>query len=199
MKDELDYISKSSKTGSKDTTENISQEASQQQDAPKQPPQTTSVQTFGVFTEDETSDINELINNFTAPALARALRERESTLHVAAQLAESGNFDQLVDLLQPFSKTSVDRRRFEKINVDLSQELTRRDLVLIQRVLHKMPRDVFQATQRRASVVIPLCNYKGVASVLFQRRSMLLRKHRGQVSFPGGMVDEVRSMFLYKL
>jgi nudix motif 8 len=149
------------------------------------------LQSFGVFTEDETADINELINNFTAPALARALRERESTLHAAAQLAESGNFDQLVHLLQPFSKSSIDLRRFERIDVDLSKGLTRRDLALIQRVLHKMPRDVFQATQKRASVVIPLCNQRGVASVLFQRRSMRLRKHRGQVCFPGGMVEEV--------
>lgn len=53
-----------------------------------------------------------------------------------------------------------------------------------------MPRQVFQATVQRASVVIPLCNVDGVASILFERRSSTVRTHKQQVCFPGGMVDE---------
>lgn len=41
---------------------------------------------------------------------------------------------------------------------------------------------------RRASVVIPLCNVDGVASVLFTKRSGRLRAHKNEVCFPGGKV-----------
>lgn len=53
-----------------------------------------------------------------------------------------------------------------------------------------MPREVFQAADRRASVVIPICNVNGIASILFERRSTHVRTHKQQVCFPGGMVDE---------
>lgn len=43
--------------------------------------------------------------------------------------------------------------------------------------------------QTGASVLVPLCHVNGVLSVLFTVRSNSLRKHRGEVSFPGGMVD----------
>ncbi|CAM9987122.1 unnamed protein product, partial [Hapterophycus canaliculatus] len=41
----------------------------------------------------------------------------------------------------------------------------------------------------RASVVIPLCNVDGVASVLFTKRSSTMRAHKNEVCFPGGKVD----------
>lgn len=40
----------------------------------------------------------------------------------------------------------------------------------------------------RASVMIPLCNVDGVASVLFTKRSGKLRAHKNEVCFPGGKV-----------
>jgi hypothetical protein len=42
---------------------------------------------------------------------------------------------------------------------------------------------------RTASVFIPLCNRNGHASLLYTLRSQLVSTHKGQVSFPGGMVD----------
>jgi nudix motif 8 len=43
---------------------------------------------------------------------------------------------------------------------------------------------------RRAAVLVPLCHVAGRASVLFTRRSETVGTHKGQVSFPGGMVDD---------
>ena len=45
-----------------------------------------------------------------------------------------------------------------------------------------------KAHRHRAAVVLPLCNVSGVPSVLFEKRSLSLRKHPGEVCFPGGMV-----------
>ena len=36
---------------------------------------------YGVFQEKENADINFLVENFTAPALARALRVREQVIY----------------------------------------------------------------------------------------------------------------------
>ena len=145
---------------------------------------------MGVFRESEAEDVQVLINNYTAPALARALRERESLLQAAAFLAESGNYAELAPLLLPFLKTNVEKRRIKRHSFDFASGFTRRELVIIQRYLHRMPRQVFTSRERRASVVIPLCNVDGVASVLFERRSNKVRTHKQQVCFPGGMVEE---------
>lgn len=137
---------------------------------------------LGVFRENEADDVNALVNNFTSPALARALREREATLQSAAALAEQENWSELNDLLFPFRKSNVERRRRKNHEIDFSTTngLSRRELVILQRYLHRMPRQIFKAVERRASVVIPLCNVNGVASVLFERRSSTVRTHKQQ-------------------
>ena len=135
---------------------------------------------LGVFTQSESDDLDILINNFTAPALARALREREATLHTAAYLSQTESYEELKRILQPFLRTSVEERRIEKTDWDISRGFTKRELTKIQRQLHRMPREVFQAATKRASVLIPLCNSKGVASVLFERRSANVRTHKNE-------------------
>ena len=115
---------------------------------------------LGVFSQSESDDLDILINNFTAPALARALREREATLHTAAYLAQTKSYEELTRILQPFLRTSVENRRIEKTDWDISRGFTKRELSKIQRQLHRMPREVFQAATKRASVLIPLCNSK---------------------------------------
>jgi nudix motif 8 len=147
-------------------------------------------QTAGVFRDSETEDIKTLVDNFTAPALAMALRDRETTLQNAAFLVHSNNIDKLKDLLSPFLKTNVEQRRTRNDILDFSQPFLKKDLIVIQRYLHKMPRHVYQAAASRASVLIPLCNDNGVASVLFERRSSKVRTHKLQVCFPGGMLDK---------
>jgi len=144
----------------------------------------------GVFQENDEDDINVLVQNFTAPALAEALRDREITLQRAATLFFSGETEELKELLVPFLDESVERRRLRHHHLDLSKGFTRKEIVILQRYLHRMPRHVFHNAERRASVIIPLCNVNGVASVLFERRSMKVRTHKQQVCFPGGMLDE---------
>ncbi len=145
---------------------------------------------YGVFNELENVDIDMLVNNYTVPALARALREREVILQRAALLMEQGKVSQLRDLLYPFQPQNVLKRRHRDHKLDLSGGFHRNALVLLQRYLHRMPREVFHSAEKRASVVIPLCNVNGVASVLFERRSRLVKTYKQQVCFPGGMVEE---------
>jgi nudix motif 8 len=144
----------------------------------------------GVFRDKETDDIKVLVNNFTAPALAEALRDRETTLQRAASLLQKDHFQELRELLSPFLKENVEKRRHRKHNLDLREGFSRQEIVILQRYLHRMPRHVFHAAERRASVVIPLCNVGGVASILFERRSEKVRTHKQQVCFPGGMLEE---------
>jgi hypothetical protein len=149
------------------------------------------IATYGVFRENEKDDLNILVNYFTVPALARALREREQILQKCAFLQANNRDSELKALLYPFLKENVDKRRLKKRSIDLSAGFTRKGLVMLQKYLHRMPRQVFQAFEKRASVVVPLCNVNGVASVLFERRSDKVSRHKQQVCFPGGMVDEV--------
>ena len=44
-------------------------------------------------------------------------------------------------------------------------------------------------TGKRAAVMVPLCDVKGIPSVIFTLRSDKVRTHKGQVSFPGGHLD----------
>ena len=145
---------------------------------------------YGVFRENEMDDIAVLTNNFTSPAIARALREREEILHVCAALCEEGNLKELKQMLSPFLKINVDQKRNRRRSLDLREGFSRKHLVILQRYLHRLPRQVFQATRDRASVVIPLCNDTGTASILFEKRSARVRTHKHDVCFPGGKVDE---------
>ena len=58
----------------------------------------------GVFRESEIDDIRVLVNNYTAPALAEALRDRETTLQSAAMLFFNNDMISLKHLLSPFCK-----------------------------------------------------------------------------------------------
>jgi len=44
---------------------------------------------------------------------------------------------------------------------------------------------------RRAAVLLPLCLKSGVPSFLFTKRTDTLSTHKGQVSFPGGLIDKM--------
>lgn len=148
---------------------------------------------LGVLRQNETDDINALVQNFTSPALARALREKEMILQTAARLLQSQSYDELKYLLDPYKKEFIERRRKKKHEMNLSQSpngFTKRELVIIQRYLHRMPRHMSSGFNRRASVVIPLCNVHGVASILFEKRSDKVRTHKQEICFPGGMVEE---------
>ena len=145
---------------------------------------------FGMFSRSESDDIHMLVNNYTVPALAKALRDRESALQRASNLLNSGDLGELRQLLHPFSMESVKRRRRRSQYINLESGFDRKSLVVLQRFLHRMPRQVFHAAEKRASVVIPLCNVNGEAHILFEKRSEHMSHHKGEVCFPGGMVEE---------
>jgi nudix motif 8 len=145
---------------------------------------------WGVFRENEADDLGVMSNYFTVPALAKALRDRETALQVCAQLMQENKSEEMRDILAPYLRDNVMKRRNKRRPLDLNTNFNRDDLVILQRFLHRMPRQVFNARELRASVVIPLCNDNGVASVLFEKRPITMRKHKGEVCFPGGMVDE---------
>eukprot|EP01135_Chromosphaera_perkinsii_P003640 Nk52_evm19s250 gene=Nk52_evmTU19s250 len=47
--------------------------------------------------------------------------------------------------------------------------------------------------RRQASVLIPICRCDGIMSVLFTLRSRYLRRHKREISFPGGHIDDGES------
>jgi hypothetical protein len=176
---------------------------------------------LGVLRSNESDDIDILVKNYTAPALAQSLREKEHALQRAAMLLEQQSFDELKSLLSPYSRENVEavRQRHKHRISDTSGQsmgegLSKKETAAIQRFLHRMPRYVSKPhlVDKRASVIIPLCNVNGVASILFQKRSEKVRTHKQQgnylfivhiqlklylisfflflVCFPGGMVDE---------
>jgi nudix motif 8 len=58
--------------------------------------------------------------------------------------------------------------------------------------LYELPKPRIDSTfhtGKRAAVMLPLCDVKGIPSVLFTLRSHQVRTHKGQVSFPGGHLD----------
>jgi hypothetical protein len=136
----------------------------------------------GVMVENENDDITELVENYTAPALARALRDREDMLQLCAQLVVDKEYSTLSDMLRPFLKQNVAKRRTKTHSFDLSKSFNRQTLAVLHRYLHRMPRQVFQVARRRASVVIPLCNANGVASVLLTLRSESVGSHKHEVN-----------------
>jgi 8-oxo-dGTP pyrophosphatase MutT (NUDIX family) len=51
-------------------------------------------------------------------------------------------------------------------------------------------------SHRHAGVLIPLLEDKGVYKILFTKRTNTVEQHKGQISFPGGSVDEEDSSLL---
>jgi hypothetical protein len=140
---------------------------------------------LGFFRSEKEDDIAELVENFTAPSLAKALRDREETLQLCAALARKGDIAELTKILNPFHNDNVAKKRRKATKtINLANGLSKNALTTIQRLLHRQPREVAQSAKRRASVLVPLCNVNGVASVLFERRSGLVRNHKFQVCTP---------------
>ncbi len=145
---------------------------------------------LGVLREDPKEDMRLMIENYTVPALASAVRDREDALQLCATLLSEGKMNELADVLRPFEAQYVERRREMKFNLDLTQNgFDGPSLELLRRGLNRMPRRVSQAHSKRAGVVLPLCNVNGVPCILFEKRSAQLRAHADEVCLPGGMVS----------
>ena len=144
---------------------------------------------LGVLHEDPQEDMRLLIENYTVPSLASALRDREDVLQLCATLLADGKMDELETILKPFEQKYVEMKRAKRYNLDLVNGFETNSLELLRKGLNQMPRRVTQAHQKRAGVVVPLCNVDGVPSILFEKRSANLRAHADEVCFPGGMVS----------
>jgi len=131
-----------------------------------------------------------MVSNYTTPALATALRDREDTLQLAAALLRDGDLSSLSDILSPHEARYIEVRRRRRVHLDLTNGFGTRTLEMLRKYLARMPRQVTKAHRHRAAIVLPLCNVDGVPSVLFEKRAEGLRKHPGEVCFPGGMVSE---------
>ncbi|CAM9217684.1 unnamed protein product [Ectocarpus sp. 6 AP-2014] len=145
---------------------------------------------LGVIKEDKAEDIHTLVESFTAPALAAALRDRETALHMCAHLLEQGDLPGVRRVLLPFTAKQVAESRRALGRLDLEPEgFTKTHMYALRKVLQRLPRHVTTLTEQRASVMVPLCNVDGVASVLFTKRSGNMRAYKNDVCFPGGKVD----------
>ncbi|KAH6915848.1 hypothetical protein BKA70DRAFT_1092938 [Coprinopsis sp. MPI-PUGE-AT-0042] len=78
----------------------------------------------------------------------------------------------------------------------LRQPLTPRSLGKIRRLLEQATEEP-HSSQGTAAVLIPLCNVDNEPSIIFELRSRTLRSHSGEVSFPGGRVDDSDPSYEY--
>lgn len=145
---------------------------------------------LGVLREDPAEDMRLLTENYTVPSLATAVRDREETLQLCANLAEEGHWEEVREILRPYSHDNILKRRTIR-KVNLAQSLNIAGLEMLRKALMRMPRRVVQAHQKRAGVVVALCNIDGVPSLMFEKRSAHLRAHPDEVCLPGGMVSDI--------
>ncbi len=137
---------------------------------------------------DRRKAIHMLVSHFTAPALASALVDREKVLARCARYVSESRSDDLEKLLMPFlladdapGDSTIPSSMTPEYFSSMSDHLSR---------LPRVYQGLSGPLERRASVLIPLCHDHGVPSVLFTLRADTLKRHAGQVCFPGGMIDK---------
>ena len=130
-------------------------------------------------------DLHNYMKQYTAAALASALREREDTLQHCATLLATNQLDELSKILGSYDQRHIIQRRHNKEKVlDFTQGgFDKQDIELLRKGLNRMPRRVSTAHSKRAGVVLPLCNIDGVPCILFEKRSPRLRAHPDEVRF----------------
>lgn len=146
------------------------------------------------YTIERFINLTNFVKYNPAAALASALRDREDTLQLCAELCSQNRLDELSKVLRPYEPRFINQRRHSKGKVlDFSKGGFAHDNIeLLRKGLNRMPRRVGTAHSKRAGVVLPLCNVDGKPCILFEKRSRNLRAHADEVCLPGGMVsDEV--------
>ncbi|KZV72212.1 hypothetical protein PENSPDRAFT_576481 [Peniophora sp. CONT] len=72
----------------------------------------------------------------------------------------------------------------------ITTPFTRNSLVDIRSTLSSYVHPPPNHNERHASVLVPICNVNNIPGMLLEVRGNQLRAHSGEVSFPGGRVDE---------
>jgi 8-oxo-dGTP pyrophosphatase MutT (NUDIX family) len=151
--------------------------------------QKSTPQTLRMSDASRAADIQALVRNFTAPALAAALRDREDTLTLCSHALRDGNPESMRELLAPYDEDKSVREPDYTHKPFVPTTLNEESSDTLRERLNRLPRNVKKGVFRRAAVVIPLVNVAGVASVLLTKRSQSLRSFKGHHCFPGGMID----------
>ncbi|KAF8479773.1 NUDIX hydrolase domain-like protein [Russula ochroleuca] len=95
------------------------------------------------------------------------------------------------------ANTASGRLPYPNLTAALSVPFTRKSLTEIRAALTSAAEDYPTAADPKeghAAVLIPLCNVNDQPGILLELRGKL-RKHSGEVSFPGGRVDPVDGTF----
>ena len=142
----------------------------------------------GVLHEDPAVDMRLLMENYTVPSLASALRDREEMLQMASQMVADNDFETLKEFLRDSHPDVVLEKRQRLRQLSLKKPLNLASLETIRKGLMRMPRQVTMAHSKRAGVVIAIVHVDGVPSLLFEKRSASMRAHPDEVCLPGGMV-----------
>jgi nudix motif 8 len=147
-----------------------------------------------VLHEDPLLDMKLLTQNYTLPAVASALRDREDVLQQAAVLAAAQDWTGLTALLHMYHPKYVAEQRLQRRQLTYhagSFDAGSVAMDTIRKALMRMPRTVTQSHTARAAVVVALCTVDGIPSLLLEKRAAHLRAHPDEVCLPGGMVCSV--------
>ncbi|KAH9479490.1 putative Nudix hydrolase NudL [Psilocybe cubensis] len=87
--------------------------------------------------------------------------------------------------------------------ISLTKPITPNTLKILRDVLNfnsstvNWPTTGIAPKSRNAAVLIPFCNVDGEPGILLEVRAKALRSHSGEISFPGGRVDETDESLVY--
>lgn len=88
-----------------------------------------------------------------------------------------------------FTTSSCHLSQFPSVS-DILCEKTQQECLERIKKLKLSPREPGNDNKKRAAVLIPLCITDNELSLLYTLRRANLKRHRGQVSFPGGVEDK---------
>lgn len=108
-------------------------------------PSTPTFKSLGVIRKEKPEDLRLMIQNYTAPSLAGALRDREDTLQLCAQLLTSGKIEELREVLSPHESQYIELRRRRRVHMDLTSGFGTSSLEMLRKYLARMPRQVTKA------------------------------------------------------
>lgn len=97
---------------------------------------------YKLMTLDKQKDIQVLVEEYTAPSLAGALRDREETLAFCAKLAFHNNLDALKEMLEPYYLSYLNEDSSETSRIP--ETITRPVLEKIRFRLNRLPRKVWK-------------------------------------------------------